>query len=176
MGPKCLRPTCHDGTYRAETVIVEAPLPVAGDPPYPELDATKRFRTNHSPPSTGHDVRPGRTWPQLPGPVQSSVLATVRTTSDWLGNGEYVCALGEMRSVCWASGERYGTGNFTLAASCAVLCDCCYWRCTHPPDGPVPVLHPRLVARASCTAADTHGVEWFGWLPLSFGGDPTELQ
>jgi hypothetical protein len=104
MGPKCLRPTCHDGTYRAETVIVEAPLPVAGDPPYPELDATKRFRTNHSPPSTGHDVRPGRTWPQLPGPVQSSVLATVRTTSDWLGNGEYVCALGEMRSVCWASG------------------------------------------------------------------------
>jgi hypothetical protein len=66
-------------------------------------------------------------------------------------------------------------GNFTLAASCAVLCDCCYWRCTHPPDGPVPVLHPRLVARASCTAADTHGVERFGWLPLSFGGDPTEL-
>jgi hypothetical protein len=59
--------------------------------------------------------RPGRTWPQRPGanvPAQSSVSATERATSDWLGNGEYVRALGEMRSPCWPSGDTYGYPYF----------------------------------------------------------------
>lgn len=46
-----------------------------------------------------------------------------RPRPDWLGNGGYVCALGEIASPCWALGERdtrtgYGSGTPISAASC----------------------------------------------------------
>lgn len=53
-------------------------------------------------------------------PVQSSVSATARAMADWLGNGGYVLALGEIISPCWASGE-IRTGTRKLAASLAAL-------------------------------------------------------
>jgi hypothetical protein len=62
----------------------------------------------------------GRAGGDRTAPVQSSVSATARAMADWLGNGGYVLALGEIISPCWASGE-IRTGTRKLAASVAAL-------------------------------------------------------